>query len=78
MTKAKFNVLIEWERDDRAWVAYVPALNWLSTFGETREEVLERVHEAIIGYMEAAEKEGIEIPKRESKAELTAVEVKVP
>ena len=62
MTKRRFKVLLEWDPNDQVWVTYVPALEYISTFGDTREEALERTREAILGYLEAAEKEGIEAP----------------
>jgi len=37
----------------------VPALGHLSTFGTTKEEALANTEEAILGYLEAAAKEGI-------------------
>lgn len=71
----KYNVLIEWNPDEKVWVTYVPSLNYLSTFGETREEALEMTRDAIIGYLEAAEKEGIPIPPGDTEAELIKLEV---
>jgi predicted RNase H-like HicB family nuclease len=40
-------------------VTHVPALDYLSTYGDTREAALESTREAIIGYLEAAAKDGI-------------------
>lgn len=57
-----YQVLLEWDPDENVWVTYVPALNHLSTYGETREEALDHTREAIQGYLEAAEHEGIPIP----------------
>ena len=74
----RFNVLLVWDADDRVWVAYVPTLGGLSTFGDTRDEALERSREAILGYLEAAAKEGLEVPAGDAQAELAAVEVAVP
>lgn len=74
MTKQHFQVLLEWDSEADAWVTYVPALNGLSTFGDTREEALANTQEAILGYLEAAEKEGIPLPE---PAELVDVEVAV-
>jgi len=74
MTKQHFQVLLEWDSEAGAWVTYVPALNGLSTFGDSREEALANTQEAILGYLEAAEKEGIPLPK---PAELVDVEVAV-
>jgi predicted RNase H-like HicB family nuclease len=48
------------------WVTYVPALNCLSTYGEIREQALANTREAILGYLEAAAKEGILVPERDT------------
>jgi predicted RNase H-like HicB family nuclease len=60
--KRRYHVLLEWDSEDHVWVTFVPALNDLSTFGETREEALANTQEAIEGYLEAAAKEGITVP----------------
>ena len=75
MTARHFNVLLTWDDDDKVWVTFVPSLGLISTFGETREEALANTKEAIIGYIEASEREGIEVPQNDSQAELTEVEV---
>lgn len=61
--RKRFQVLIERDEEAGAWVTYVPALNHLSTYGDTREEALENTREAILGYVEAARKEGIPVPE---------------
>jgi predicted RNase H-like HicB family nuclease len=73
----RFQVLIEYDRADRAWVTFVPSLDNLSTFGDTREEALANTREAILGYLEAAAKEGIPIPPTDSEAELVDLEVAI-
>lgn len=78
MSVRSFQVLLEWDPKDRAWVTYVPALEHLSTFGETREEALSNTREAIIGYLEAAAKEGILVPGGDRRAELVSIEIPVP
>lgn len=67
---ATFQVVVELE--DGAFVTYVPALDFASTHGATREEALERTRELIIGYLEAAEKEGIpiDVPPAHHHAEI--------
>jgi predicted RNase H-like HicB family nuclease len=55
--------LLEWDPEAGVWVTYVPTLNGLSTFGETKELALANTREAILGCLEAAEKEGIPIPE---------------
>jgi predicted RNase H-like HicB family nuclease len=62
VTVRTFAVLIEWDRAARSWVTYVPGLGGLSTFGPSREAALEATREAILGYLEAAEKEHITVP----------------
>ena len=53
-----YQVLLDWDAETESWVTYVPALNGLSTFGETKAEVLANTQEAIQGYLQAAAKEG--------------------
>ena len=75
MTTRRFKVLLEWDSQDQVWVTYVPALDYLSTFGETREAALEYTKEAILGYLEAAAKEGIMVSATDTETELVEVEV---
>ena len=78
MTTHRFRVLLEWDNEDQVWVSYVPALNFLSTFGETRDEVVANTKEAIVGSMEAAVKEGLALPAEDTPTEMVDVEVLVP
>jgi len=66
-----WDVTLEWDDDGQGWVTFVPVLNNISTFGNTREEALDRTHEAIRGYLKAAAKRGIPIPERTSRAQPT-------
>ena len=77
MTTRQFQVVLEWDAEDQVWVTYVPVLNYLSTFGETREEALANTQEAILGYIEAARKEGVPVPPDNSKAELVQIQVAI-
>lgn len=70
-----FNVLLEWDPEDRVWVSYVPDLNYLSTFGDSREEAIANTREAIAGYFEALGKEGLPIPRASHKAELIELDL---
>ena len=78
MESRSFHVLLEWDADDEVWVTHVPGLGHLSTFGETREEVLTNTKEAILGYLEAAAKEGLPVPAEDAHAEVVSVKVQVP
>ncbi|MEW6048760.1 MAG: type II toxin-antitoxin system HicB family antitoxin [Bacillota bacterium] len=77
MARRQFRVLLEWDPDDRVWVTYVPDLDWLSTYGETKEQALEQTREAILGYIEAAAKEGLSLPAPRPGPEVVEVEVAV-
>lgn len=58
----EFKVILEYDQEEKSWVAYVPALDNISTWGETREETLKNTQEAIIGYIEALKKDGLPLP----------------
>ena len=70
-----FQVFVEYDPADQAWVTYVPALGHISTFGATRKEALGNTREAILGYIEAAAKEGIPLPIEQPAAELVQIAV---
>lgn len=71
----KFQVILEWDSEENVWVTCVPTLNYLSTFGDTKEEALEYTREAILGYLEAAEQEGLDTEPGGLQSELVEVEV---
>ncbi len=55
----------------------MPALDNISTFGNSRDEALANTRELIEGYIAAADKEGMEIPTAASETELVDVEVAI-
>lgn len=63
-----------WDEDAVTWVTYVPALG-ISTYGDTEEEAMTATTEAVIGYLEAAEAEGIDLDPGRTRH---VVEVQVP
>lgn len=71
-------MLVEWDPAARLWVTSVPALDALSTYGNTREEALEQTREAIVGYLEAAERTGLTVPEVVIEAEIVELEVAAP
>jgi predicted RNase H-like HicB family nuclease len=72
---ANFQVIVE--PGDGVFVTYVPALDFASTFGPTREVALARTRELIVGYLEAARKEGIpvDVPAAEQRSELVDLSI---
>ncbi len=77
MNIRRFKVLLEWDEAEGVWVTHVPVLDHISTYGETREQTLANTREAILGFLEAAAKEGLPVPQGEPIAELGEVEVAI-
>jgi hypothetical protein len=60
-------VLLERDPAARLWVTFVPGL-----------DSLEQTREAILGYLEAAEREDLAIPEAQIEAEVVELEVATP
>ncbi|WP_018086873.1 type II toxin-antitoxin system HicB family antitoxin [Desulfurispora thermophila] len=71
----RFKVILEWCPDEKVFVVTVPALPGCISQGKNREEALERIQEAITGYLEAAKAIGQPIP--DSDVEFAEVQVSV-
>lgn len=71
----EFQVFVEYDPAEKAWVTHVPALDHLSTFGLTRDEALANTREAILGYLEAAESAGIKLNTEPTLTELIKIAV---
>lgn len=56
---------------------YVPTLDFLSTYGETKEQAITNTREVILGYIEAAAKEGLPLPSGHTEAELVCIDIQV-
>lgn len=72
-----FRIILEWDEEEKVFITYVPILNNLSTFGDTKEEALANTREAIVGYIEAAQKEGIPIEEDSGSIEWVDLEIAV-
>jgi len=59
----RYAIEIFYSEEDEGYIATVPELPVCSAFGETEEEALKEVKVAIGLWLEAAEKEGRQIPK---------------
>lgn len=77
MALRSFQVILEWDSEENVWVTYVPTLDFLSTYGETKEEAITHTREAILGYLEASAKEGLSVPSGTTDAELVTINVEV-
>ena len=67
---ARLAIEIEWDPEDRVWTAQVPALNNLSTYGDTYQEAVDKCREAMLGFFEASDKEGLPLPLNAVEAEI--------
>lgn len=61
------------ERGESGWGVHVPDLPGCVATGETREEALGLIREAITFHLEGLEKEGLPIPKPSSEAEIVEI-----
>lgn len=78
MAIRSFQVMLEWDPKEQLWVSYVPALDFLSTYGDTKEETIENTKDAILGYLEAAAKEGLPVPNGPTATQLVSIDIQVP
>ncbi|MCX6023363.1 MAG: type II toxin-antitoxin system HicB family antitoxin [Chloroflexi bacterium] len=62
MGKIRYSVVIEWDEETNFFVATVPALT-VSTYGDTREEAIEMVKEAIAVTVEGLRAIGWPVPE---------------
>jgi predicted RNase H-like HicB family nuclease len=78
VTQQTYKVLLEWSESDQVWLVFVPALNGMSTFGETRAEALRNAEESITGYLEALLKDGQPLPSPSEFTEVVDLQVTLP
>jgi predicted RNase H-like HicB family nuclease len=64
----KYAIEIFYSCEDEGYIAVVPELAGLSSFGETEEEALKEAKITMGLWLETAEKEGREIPSPRGKA----------
>lgn len=63
------------ERGETSWGAYVPDLPGCVAVGETREEVLQLIREAIEFHIQSLKKDGLPLPPPSSEGEFVEVGV---
>ena len=62
MEKQALTYTLEIERHDDGYLAYFPALPGCNTWGRTYEDAVKHAEEALIGFLEALQMNGEEIP----------------
>jgi predicted RNase H-like HicB family nuclease len=65
--------IILYPGEDNFWVAECPSLPGCISQGQTREEAIHNMREAIQGYIAALEEDGWQIPEERFQAILVAV-----
>jgi len=61
------------EHGEKSWGAHVPDLPGCVAVGETKDEVLQLVREAINFHIEGLEREGLPVPRPSSESEFVEV-----
>jgi predicted RNase H-like HicB family nuclease len=65
--------IILYPGEDNFWVAECPSLPGCISQGQTREETIQNIREAIQGYIASLEEDGIQIPEEHFQAIMVAV-----
>lgn len=68
----RYHVNLFWYEPDESWVADVPDLKSCSAFGDTPEEALAEVQQAMQLWLEVAEERGLPIPEPQYRPEKDA------
>ena len=63
MTESKYEMIIYWSQQDKAFLVEVPELPGCMADGETREEAIKNANEVIRQWIKTAKSLGREIPK---------------
>jgi predicted RNase H-like HicB family nuclease len=53
-----YTVILDFHREEGGFLAFYPTLPGCHTWGSTREEAITNAEEALIGYLEALQKNG--------------------
>ncbi|MBM3935240.1 MAG: type II toxin-antitoxin system HicB family antitoxin [SAR202 cluster bacterium] len=61
MQKVRYTVVLEWDHEEKVYVASVPALT-IATQGKTRTEAMRMVREAIALTVEGLKANGLPVP----------------
>ncbi len=65
-----YNVIFE-RQADGTYVATVPSLNYISTYGESLDEAREMVKDMLALYLQSLQDDGLEIPEPDAQAPVT-------
>lgn len=63
LVQHKYEIILYWSNEDGCYVAEVPELPGCSAHGNTQEESLRNIHQAIDLWIETAIEDGVVVPK---------------
>ncbi|MGH6787305.1 MAG: type II toxin-antitoxin system HicB family antitoxin [Novosphingobium sp.] len=63
MSTPHYHINLFWSDEDDCWIADVPDLKYCSAHGDTPNEAIASVQEAIAGWIETAQEHGMAIPE---------------
>ena len=63
MKEPRYPINLYWSQEDRCWLAEVPDLYPCMSHGDTREQALANIEDAIEGWLETAQEMGFDIPE---------------
>lgn len=73
MTEPRYHINLFWSSEDDCWIADVPDLKPCSAHGDTREEAIRNIQDAIEGWLEVARDKGFPIPEAKYRPAIYAV-----
>ena len=63
MKSAHYHINLFWSDEDGCWIADVPDLKYCSAHGDTPDEAIASIQDAMEGWLETARDCGMPIPK---------------
>ncbi|MDJ0978727.1 MAG: type II toxin-antitoxin system HicB family antitoxin [Erythrobacter sp.] len=63
MKNAHYHINLFWSDEDGCWIADVPDLKYCSAHGDTPDEAIASIQEAIEGWLETARDSDLPIPE---------------
>ena len=73
MTEPRYHINLFWSSEDDCWIADVPDLKPCSAHGDTREEAIRNIEDAIEGWLAVAKDRGFPIPEAKYRPAIYAV-----
>jgi len=73
MSEPRYHINLFWSAEDDCWIADVPDLKPCSAHGDTREEAVQNVQDAIEGWLAVAQDRGFPIPEPRYRPAIYAI-----